>query len=204
MPLSVRSNSRTANASAVRTSHISNAMPQWAQTTGQWLSVRSVFSAPRALGSGLLAGLAARRRRLLRARRRGTFAATNVPAADVAARRIAPTAKRRGGRPRTVGRIQRQTFAQLHRQGVKTASQLDKLRRFQRLEYGAVHSGQVKLVFGFHVPSESQMLSLCKPPRQSLENHRRVNRLHLPRRDVNGYSSYRNHYWCCTCFFRNK
>jgi hypothetical protein len=46
MPLSVRSNSRTANASAVRTtaSHISNARPQWAQTTGQWLSVRSVFS----------------------------------------------------------------------------------------------------------------------------------------------------------------
>src|SRR3954470_4835943 len=44
MPLSVRSNSRTANASAVRTSHISNALPQWAQTTGQWLSVRSVFS----------------------------------------------------------------------------------------------------------------------------------------------------------------
>jgi hypothetical protein len=50
---------------------------------------------------------------------------------------------------------------------VKTASQLDKLRRFQRLEYGAVHSGQVKLVFGFHVPSESQTLSLGKPPRHA-------------------------------------
>jgi hypothetical protein len=48
---------------------------------------------------------------------------------------------------------------------VKTASQLAKLRRFQRLEYGAVHSGQVKLVFGFHVPSESQTPSLGKPPR---------------------------------------
>src|SRR3954468_9391283 len=155
---------------------------------GQWLSVRSVFSAPRALGSGLLAGLAARRRRFLRARRRGTFG-TTVPAADVAARRIAPTAKRRvgRGRPRTVGRIQRQTLAQLHRHGVKTASQLDKLRRFQRLEYGAVHSGQVKLVFGSHVPSESQTPSLGKPPRQSLENHRRVNRLYPPRRGVNGY-----------------
>src|SRR3954469_22117233 len=44
MPRSVRSNSRTANASAVRTSHISNARPQWAQTTGQRLLVRSVFS----------------------------------------------------------------------------------------------------------------------------------------------------------------
>src|SRR3954462_7514094 len=169
MPQSVRSNSRTANASAVRTtaSHISNAMPQWAQTTGQWLSVRSVFSAPRALGSGLLAGLAARRRRRLRARRRVPFA--GVPAADVAARCIAPAAKRRvgRGRPRTVGRIQRQTLAQLHRQGVKTASQLDKLRRFQRLEYGAVHSSQVKLVFGSHVPSESQTPSLGKPPRHA-------------------------------------
>ncbi len=71
---------------------------------------------------------------------------------------------------------------------MKTASQLDKLRRFQRLEYGAVHSGQVKLVFGFHVPSESQTLSLGKPPRQSLENHRRVNRLHPPQREVNGYA----------------
>ena len=53
---------------------------------------------PRALGSGLLAGLAARRRRLLRAWRRGTFAGTTVPAAHVAARRIAPAAKRRIGR----------------------------------------------------------------------------------------------------------
>ena len=50
---------------------------------------------------------------------------------------------------------------------MKTASQLDKLRRFQRLEYGAVHSGQVKLVFGFHVPSESQTLSLGKPSRHA-------------------------------------
>src|SRR4051794_28868685 len=42
----VRSNSSTANASAVRTtaSHISNAVPHWAQATGQWLSVRSVFN----------------------------------------------------------------------------------------------------------------------------------------------------------------
>src|SRR3954471_6462783 len=46
MPRSVRSNFRTANASAVPTtaSHISNAVPQRAQTAGQWLSVRSVFS----------------------------------------------------------------------------------------------------------------------------------------------------------------
>ena len=92
-----------------------------------------------------------------------------VVATNAAAWRGATTAKGRvgRGRPRTVGRIQRQTLAQLHRHGVKTASQLDKLRRFQRLEYGAVHSGQVKLVFGFHVPSESQTLSLGKPPRHA-------------------------------------
>src|SRR3954452_21391999 len=53
---------------------------------------------PRALGSGLLAGLAARRRRRLRARRRGPFAGTTVPAADVAARCIAPAAKEAMGR----------------------------------------------------------------------------------------------------------
>jgi hypothetical protein len=51
--------------------------------------------------------------------------------------------------------------------GVKTASQLDKLHRFQGLEYGAVHSGQVKLVFGFHVSSESQTPPLGKPPRHA-------------------------------------
>jgi hypothetical protein len=72
---------------------------------------------------------------------------------------------------------------------VKTASQLDKLRRFQRLEYGAVHSGQVKLVFGFHVPSESQTLSLGKPPRHAnpLKTIGEFNRLHPPQREVNGY-----------------
>src|SRR4051794_39091459 len=157
----VRSNSRTANASAVRTSHISNARPQWAQTTGQWLSVRSVFSGASRhvpLAPGCLPGLRPDGGGAFAPGGVAHFAGTTVPAADVAARRIAPATKRRigRGRSRTVGRIQRQTLAQLHRQGVKTASQLDKLRRFQRLEYGSVHSGQVKLVFGFHVPSESQ------------------------------------------------
>ena len=50
---------------------------------------------------------------------------------------------------------------------MKTASQLDKLRRFQRLEYGAVQSAQVKLVFGSHVPSESQPPPLGKPVRHA-------------------------------------
>src|SRR3954469_2436072 len=124
---------------------------------------------PLAFGSGLLAGLAARRWWRLRARRRGPSAGTAVPAPDAAARRVAFSAKRRIGRwrPRAVGRIQRQALAQLHCQGVKTASQLDKLRRFQRLEYGAVQSAQVKLVFGSHVFSESQMLPRGKPLRHA-------------------------------------
>jgi hypothetical protein len=50
---------------------------------------------------------------------------------------------------------------------MKTASQLDKLRRFQRLEYGTVQSAQVKLVFGSHVPSESQTQPLGKPVRHA-------------------------------------
>jgi hypothetical protein len=50
---------------------------------------------------------------------------------------------------------------------VKTASQLDKLRRFQRLEYGAVQAAQVKLVFASHVFSESQTLPLGKPLRHA-------------------------------------
>jgi hypothetical protein len=46
---------------------------------------------------------------------------------------------------------------------MKTASQRDQLRRFQRLEYGAVQSAQVELVLGSHVPSESQPQPLGKP-----------------------------------------
>src|SRR3954451_20436424 len=164
MPRSVRSNSRTANASAVRTtaSHISNAVPQRAQTAGQWLSVRSVFSGASRhlpLAPGCLPGL--------RPDGGGAFARGGAapPPGPPSLRPTpqpggSPSAPKGGsddgGRELLVEFSAKRSLNSTARVG-KTASQLDKLRRFQRLEYGAVQSAQVKLVFGSHVPSESQM-----------------------------------------------
>ena len=79
--------------------------------------------------------------------------------------RIAATAKRRigRGRPGTVGRIHRQTLGLLNHDGLEPAKQLDKLGVIQRLECGAIHSGQGEQFLGLHARSESQIPLLGKP-----------------------------------------
>jgi hypothetical protein len=46
---------------------------------------------------------------------------------------------------------------------MKSASQFDKLCVIQRLKDGAVHPGQIDLVFRFHAQSESKTALLASP-----------------------------------------
>lgn len=123
---------------------------------------------PFTLGAALLSGFAAGRRgwfpggsRRCRAPDAGgdTHAArTAGSASTVSERRI------RGGRSRAVGRIHRRTIRLFQRDRVKGASQLDKLIMILRLKHGAVHAGNLKLVFRFDTPTDSQIPRLGKSP----------------------------------------
>jgi hypothetical protein len=118
---------------------------------------------PLPLGSWLLAGLAPAGRWFLR--RRNRCASRRTLGAGGDAPRIAATAKRRigRGRPGTVGRIHRQTLGLLDHDGLEPAKQLDKLGVIQRLECGAIHSGQGEQFLGLHARSEAQIPLLGKP-----------------------------------------
>ena len=119
---------------------------------------------PLPLGSWLLAGLAPAGRWFRRRRTRCTSRrALGTGGRD--ATRIAATVKWRigRGRPGTVGRIHRQTLGLLDHDGLEPAKQLDKLGMIQRLECGAIHSGQGEQFLGLHARSESQILPLGKP-----------------------------------------
>src|SRR4051794_21347193 len=117
---------------------------------------------PLPLGSRLLAGLAPAGRWFLRRRNRCGSGRT-LGGGD--ATRIAATAKRRIGRgwPGTVDRIHRQTLGLLDHDGPEPAKQLDKLSVIQRLECGAIHSGQGEQFLGLHARSESQIPPFGKP-----------------------------------------
>src|SRR4051794_15077682 len=193
MPLSVRSNSRTANASAVRTtaSHISNALPQWAQTTGQWLSVRSVLSGASRhvpLAPGCLPETAAAPSRPAAWHRRGDHRPCG--------RRRCPSHRPRhqkAGRTRAAANCwsnsapnARSTPSPWCEDGKPTRQAAPVPT--PRIRRGSFGSGQV----GLWIPCPQRITNAvtwqATTPRQSLENHRRVNRLHPRRRDVNGYA----------------
>jgi hypothetical protein len=119
---------------------------------------------PLPLGSWLLAGLAPAGRWFLRRRNRCTSRRT-LGTGGRDATQIAAIAKRWIGRgwPGTVGRIHRQTLGLLDHDGLEPAKQLDKLGVIQRLECGAIHSGQGEQFLGLHARSESQIPLLGKP-----------------------------------------